>query len=225
MTTSDARPLPPPADRDAGFTLIDMLVALILLAVMSGLMVAFIGQFRTMKRIQTDLSAQMELDALAGYLETSIGNAMPLTFVEDYVEQRISFKGDASELRFVTIARQGTLSFGLRETRISLQGGEPLKTLVQDFVPRRVDETARTAATGSVDLAGNLSALKFQYLSYDMATHSPLWSETWNNRAGLPAAVRITLVAERNGKTMTATGQAILKLAAGTPPVERPVEY
>lgn len=225
MTTGDVMELPPPDNQRAGFTLIDMLVALILLAVMSGLMAAFIGQFRTMKRIQTNLSAQMELDALVGYLETSIGGAMPLTLVKDYVEQRISFEGGPSELQFVTIARQGALSFGLRETRISLKGGEPLKTLVQDFAPRRVDQAIRIAATSSVDLAGNLSALKFQYLSYDMATHSPSWNDNWSARAGLPAAVRITLAAERNGKTMTATGQAILKLAGSTPAIDRPVEF
>jgi hypothetical protein len=62
-------------------------------------------------------------------------------------------------------------------------------------------------------------------ISYDMATHSPLWNDTWSNRAGLPAAVRITLAAERNGRTLTATGRAFLKLAAGVPAIERPVEY
>lgn len=213
-----------PDDPRGGFSLIDMLVTLILLSVVTGLMAAFIGQFRTIKRIQTDVSAQMELDALAGYLETTIGNAMPLPFVEDQVEKRISFEGSSSGLRFVTIGRQGALSFGLRETRISLRGDERLKTLVQDFVPRRLDETARTNATSSVDLAGNLATVTFQYLSYDMATHAPLWNESWTSRSGLPAAVRITLTAERNGRTLTAAGQAILKLSAGAPPIERPLE-
>lgn len=225
MSSEDAIRVQAPDDPRGGFSLIDMLVALILLAVMSGLMAAFIGQFRTIKRIQTDVSARMELDALAAYLEDTIGNAMPLPFVEDQVEKRISFIGTPSELRFVTIARQGALSFGLRETKVFLKGDDRLKTLVQDFAPRRLDEAVRTAATSSVDLAGNLSGLTFQYLSYDLATHAPLWSDSWTSRTGLPAAVRITLAAERDGRTLAASGQAIIKLAAGTPPVERPIEY
>jgi hypothetical protein len=196
-----------------------MLVALVLLAVISGLMTAFIGQFRTINRIRMDTSARMELEAVTAYLESAIGGALPRPFIEIQAERRFSFEGTATSLRFVTIARKGVAAFALRETGIVLAGDGPRKTLVQDFAPRRLDATVKNAATTSIDLAGDVAALTFEYLSYDPTTKAPLWTESWVSRPGLPAAVRISITAERNGKLVTAEGQAVLALSAGSQPV------
>lgn len=214
-----ARP-PAPSEPTAGFSLIDMLVALVVLAVISGLMAAFIGQLRTINRIRADVAARTELTALIAYLETSIGGALPRPFVEGSAERRFSFEGTATGLRFVTVARKGVSAFALRETGIVLRGDGALKTLVQHFVPRRLDAKARQSATTSIDLAGDVAALTFEYLSLDPATAAPLWSRDWLSLPGLPVAVRIRLTAERNGKLMTVDGQAVLKLSAGAPPAE-----
>jgi type II secretory pathway component PulJ len=204
-------------DPRAGFSLVDMLVALVLLAVVSGLMASFIGQFRVINRLRTDRTAQMELDALAGYLENTIGSAMTLPFVAGQEEQRLSFEGTATKLRFVTIARQGARSFGLRESGISLKD----KTIVQDFSPRRLDKTDRASASTSIDLAGGVALLEFRYLSYDATTRQPRWTTEWLSRSGLPAAVRIAVAAERNEKMLRSDGHAILKMATGETRLEQ----
>lgn len=220
MSSARATARSPASEPTAGFSLIDMLVALVVLAVISGLMAAFFGQLRTINRIRADVAARTELDALTAYLEGSIGGALPRPFVEGSAERRFSFEGTATRLRFVTIARKGVFAFALRETDIALGGDGGLKTLVQQFSPRRLDAKARRSATTSINLAGDVAELSFEYLSHDPATDAPLWSQDWLSRPGLPAAVRIRLTAERNGKLMTADGQAVLKLSAGSQPAE-----
>lgn len=211
MTASTG--LPPEDSAAGGFSLVDMLVALVLLSVTAGLMAAFIGQFRTITRMQTDVSAQTEMDALASYLEDTIGNALPMSFIDNQSDKRFSFEGTASKLRFVSIARQGVKAFGLRETGILLDGDSESKTLHQRFEPRRLDPDKRAAAAASIRLAENITGLKLQYLSYDPATLAPLWTNEWIARAGLPAAVRFEIRAQRNDKMLTASGYAILKLS------------
>jgi type II secretory pathway component PulJ len=202
-------------DPAGGFSLIDMLVALVLLSVVAGLMAAFLGQFRVIMRLQSNVSAQMELDALAAYLEDTIGSALPLPLIEDQGEKRLSFEGTETGVRFVTIARQGVKAFGLRETSLSMKGDGKLRTLVQDFYPRRLDEAERLAAATSIGLAENVETLTFQYLSYNASTTVPVWTDSWRAKSGLPAAVRIKVTARRDRNILTASGYAVLKLSEG----------
>ena len=81
----------------AGFTLIEMLVALILLAILGWLMMSFLGQLSAVKRLQGEVSAQTELNALAGYLEQSVGGALPLAFINGNAEKLISFEGSSDD--------------------------------------------------------------------------------------------------------------------------------
>lgn len=216
MTTACGSAGLEPGSPEAGFSLIDMLVALALLAVMSGLMASFLGQFRTIGRLQQDAEAQSELEAVMSYLEQTIGAAMPLPLIHLPPERRASLEGTAPSLQFVAVARQGVQSFGLRETEIGLKGDGDAKTLVQIFRPRRLDETAQTAAAVSVELARGVGGITFRYLSHDPATGEPVWSDAWKDRSGLPAAVRITLTVTREGKVLSVQGEALLKLAEGS---------
>lgn len=198
---------------EAGFSLVDMLVALTLLAVMAGLMASFVGQFRTISRLQQEAEARAELEAVLAYLQETIGSAMSLPLVHSPVARRTPFEGTASGLQFVAVARQGVQSFGLRETEVALRGEGDTKTLLQIFHPRRLDEGARAAAAVRVELARDIRAIAFSYLSYERTTSEPVWSDEWKNQGRLPAAVRITLTAARAGKGMSVEGEALLKLS------------
>ena len=199
---------------EAGFSLVDTLVALALLAVMSGLMASFVGQFRTIGRLQQDAEAQGELEAVIIYLQGTIAAAMPLPLLRSPPEQRFSLEGGPDSIEFVATARQGVSSFGLRETAIALEGKGDVRTLVQTFRPRRLD--ARAAALLSVELARGVGAIAFRYLGYEGASRKPVWSEEWKARPGLPAAIRIELTARRNGETVLVSGVALLKLSNGS---------
>lgn len=209
-------------EQSAGFSLIDMLVALVLLSIISGLMVAFIGQFRVLQRVKTDIATKMEMEALASYLEGTIGSAMPLPFLDNQADTRFVFEGAKSRLRFTTIARQGLASFGLRETNLALKGNSDLQILVQDFYPRRVDEQARTAATTTIELASDIKAVEFEYLTYEPETRTPIWSNEWLGKNGLPAAVRFVLTTVRDGKPRPVSGYAVVSLATDIYPETAP---
>jgi prepilin-type N-terminal cleavage/methylation domain-containing protein len=71
-----------PNGHEGGFSLIEVLVALVLLSVIAGLMTGFMGQFRILKRVQSENAAQLEVEALAGFLGESISGAMPLHLID-----------------------------------------------------------------------------------------------------------------------------------------------
>lgn len=197
-------------DAEAGFSLVDMLVALTLLAIMSGLMASFTGQFRTIGRMNDDVAAKAEIEALADYLGRAVGTALPLSLLRSDPMRRSPFEGDSSHLRFVTTARQGIETVSLRETEISLQGEGDRRTLVQRFTPRRRDAEVRDAAAMRVELARGINSLRLRFLSYDKITHAPVWSDDWVGENGLPAAVSIDIVAVRDGTSVSAEGLGVL---------------
>jgi type II secretory pathway component PulJ len=201
-------------DQASGFSLIDMLVALILISLLAALMMGFLGQLRSIKRIQADMTSRAELDALAAYLEDAIAASTPLPFIKSDPEERISFTGDRTKVSFVTIARRGARSFGLRETTIELEGAGRSQKLIQTLRPRRFSTSDQAVQETSVPLAENITSLEFRYLYYEGEPRRPLWTEEWASKPGLPAAVQIDLLAVRNGRTVTASRRAIIMLAA-----------
>jgi type II secretory pathway component PulJ len=199
-----------PPEANGGFSLVDMLVALLLLAIISGLMATFIGQFRVINRLQDSASIQIELNALAGYLEDSISRAMPLPLTGNR-ERRQFLLGTENSIRYVEVARRGLRSFGLTEAVLSLKNVvEPHRiTLVQQHHPRRLG----TTAADQIELAEGVVSLKFKYLSYDTTTRSAAWLDEWSTTGTLPVAVRFDLVVDRAGKSFATAGYAVLSLA------------
>lgn len=197
----------------AGFTLVDMLVALSLLAIIAVLTTGFFNQLRSIKRIQDETAIQMELAALSAYLEQVIERAMPLPLVDEALTERHYLVGTRASLRFITIIRQGTRSFGLRDTVFSLVTDADRAALVQNSLPRRIDVSDLRELGRSITLANDALSIEFSYLTYDPASYAPIWVEEWARPRALPSAIRFELAVERGGKTYASTGHALLRLA------------
>ncbi|MER9560104.1 hypothetical protein [Mesorhizobium sp. M0323] len=189
-----------------------MLVGLALVGVISSLMIVFLGQARTIMRIEKATEMQMEVDAASRFLETAISRAEPLPLSKSSPDNVIYLSGESTRIEFNGIQAIGFSSSALREIAISLGGedqAEDTLTIVQK--PRRGSETSNSSDSQSVRLIAGVTAIKFEYL--DGSPGASLWSDSWSAQRRLPAAVRFTISVDRDGAAYSSAGFARLELA------------
>ncbi|MER9934326.1 hypothetical protein [Mesorhizobium sp. M0088] len=189
-----------------GFALIDVLVGMALIGVITSLMMVFLGQARTMVRIEKATEFQMEVDAASRFLETAISHAEPLPLSKSSPDQVLYLNGDAARIEFNAVQAIGFKSSALREIAVSL-GGSAL-AIVQKT--RRGSAAGASTQSEPVRLLGGVSAIRFEYLDGSAASS---WLPNWNTPRRLPAAVRFTVSVMRDGAAYSARGFARLDLA------------
>ncbi|MGX5830921.1 PulJ/GspJ family protein [Mesorhizobium sp. 43Arga] len=213
--SSGAKAHPQPSAPVAGFALIDVLVGLALIGVITSLMMVFLGQARTMMRIEKATEFQMEVDAASRFLETAISHAESLPLSKSSPDQVLYLSGDGAWVEFNAVQAIGFKSSALREITVSLgDGGQTGAALAIVQKTRRGSKPGASVSSEPVQLIGGVSAMKFEYL--DNALAPPSWLPGWNTPRRLPAAVRFTLSVVRDGAAYSSRGFARLDLA-GTP--------
>lgn len=206
----DGKSRPEPSASAAGFALIDVLVGLALIGVISSLMMVFLGQARTMMRIEKATEFQMEVDAASRFLETAISHAEPLPLSKSSPDQVLYLSGDGARIEFNAVQAIGFKSSALREIVVSL-GGQSGGALAIVQKTRRGSKPGASISSEPVRLIGGVSAMKFEYL--DSTQASPSWLPGWNAPRRLPAAVRFTVSVVRDGAAYSSRGFARLDLA------------
>ncbi|MCP9229989.1 general secretion pathway protein GspJ [Mesorhizobium sp. LMG 17147] len=196
-----------------GFALIDVLVGLALVGVISSLMIVFLGQARTMMRIEKAIEMQMEVDAASRFLETAISHAEALPLSKSSPDNVIYLSGEPARIEFNGVQAIGFSSSALREISVSL-GSEDSRA--ENFLaifqkPRRGNETGSSTASEPVRLIAGVTAIKFEYLDNSAGPSS--WSDKWSAQRRLPTAVRFTISVDRDGATYSSAGFARLELA------------
>ncbi|MES0158015.1 general secretion pathway protein GspJ [Mesorhizobium sp. M0018] len=175
-------------------------------------MIVFLGQARTMMRIEKATEMQMEVDAASRFLETAISRAEPLPLSKSSPENVIYLSGEPGRIEFNGVQAIGFRSSALREIAVSLaseEHAEDTLTIVQK--PRRGSENSNSSDSQSVRLIAGVTAIKFEYL--DGSPGASLWSDTWSAQWRLPAAVRFTISVDRDGAAYSSAGFARLELA------------
>ncbi|MFD2055870.1 hypothetical protein ACFSQT_23235 [Mesorhizobium calcicola] len=203
---------PGPSASVEGFALIDVLVGLALIGVITSLMMVFLGQARTMVRIEKATEFQMEVDAASRFLETAISHAEPLPLSKSSPDQVLYLNGDSAQIEFNAVQAIGFKSSALREIAVSLgDGGQAGGALGIVQRTRRGSEPGVSTQSEPVRLISGVSAVRFEYL--DNAAAASLWSPSWTAARRLPAAVRFTISVLRDGAAYSSRGFARLDLA------------
>ncbi len=212
-----ATPDPRHETATAGFTLVEVLVALILVAVMSSLMVVFIGQAGALVRIDSASEAETEVNAAVRFLETTIANAEPLPLLPSNPDQVHYLQGAVSEIQLNAIQPVGFGTNALRQIAIGLR--KPVNTATgtrYDLV--LANRTRRVQAEDpkkEVLLLADVTGLSFEYL--ENTPDGLNWLPTWQSLRRLPLAVRIRLEILRGGKAYSSNGLVRLDLATTDP--------
>lgn len=180
---------------ERGFTLIEMLVSLVVLALIMGLLAGGARLLRgTGDRLADATAAMAEVTLVAELLQTRLGDAVGLE-AGPAGQTIAAFDGTAERLRFVSLA-------------LAIAPGEPLVALelLRDeaggLVLARAELAASEPDLAALDdperaerrrLAGGVSGLDFAYFGQKVGAGSASWHDSWQDQPVLPRAVRIEL--------------------------------
>ncbi|WP_085854718.1 hypothetical protein [Palleronia marisminoris] len=182
--------------------LIELLVALSIVAIMSAVMAGFLGQLRTVGRVGDEVAIRAELSAAADHLARTISaaRAMPLSAPEARAGTDTNSRGqpalvgEGAGLRFVAVTPRGFSTNGLSEVTIASRraGGE--LSLIEILRPARPGGASIVAEVVVIE---GLDGAEFSYVDADGAVRAA-WSEE-----KLPVGVRITLTRDHSNRPVS----------------------
>ncbi|MGB8818470.1 MAG: prepilin-type N-terminal cleavage/methylation domain-containing protein [Rhizobiaceae bacterium] len=193
------------AGGEAGFSLAEVLVALVLISVLAGTMAVMTGQFRRLIDISGRNGEQLALQAAARHMARLIEQAelMPLDAGDG--GKAVYLAGEKTQVRFVAMTRLGAQMQGLRSVSFEVT---PDQDLVQTSLSRRkgTDRVLPSAAL----MTANVLAAEFAYFgSLDPDNGKPVWHESWAEPGRLPLAVSVHVTRmAKGGQTLTASDVA-----------------
>ncbi|MDR0183588.1 prepilin-type N-terminal cleavage/methylation domain-containing protein [Lysobacter arvi] len=199
MTRESRRP---PRARDAlGFTLIEVLIAMVLLVAGLALAFATLGAAtRTTARGEAMAERSERMRSVEGFLRTRIAGTRPIPFDIDQTRAiAVRFIGERERMRFVAdipdyLGRGGPY---LHDVRIEDAGDGVRMTLALTMVQAGKTVEERDPRPPELLVEG-LREARFRYRSLDQEGRLGDWVDEWEATEQLPLLVEVTMV-DRNG--------------------------
>lgn len=177
---------------EAGFTLVEMLVVLVLTAVMAAMMVGGIRQMQTWTQLEKRQSAQSALEAVADHMSGELAGALSLPLLVRDGDEFAPMIGSSDSIRFVAVIRTGFSAEALREVSYATESSPTAVTLIRKSQEHRLPREDEILPVQSEELYTGLSKLTFGYLTPN-ADNAMTWLDSWDKKAKLPIAVRIEI--------------------------------
>lgn len=182
-----------------GFTLLELTIAMVLLALMAAMMfgsLSFAG--RSWDGGEAKAAQVNEMRQTEEYLRAQLGSQFPLR-ARKVAEFPLHFAGDRDEMRYAAALPSRVAEGGVYYFRIAVVREGDKSLLVQERMipePDALDAPEFRDAARSV-LADGIAELKIGYFGRDPGaaeTEAPSWRDTWDDTQRLPLLVRIDIV-------------------------------
>jgi len=181
--------------RAAGFTLVELLLAITLMSILLGLTYTGLrAATRSSQRGELLLAAGGELRAAHQFIRRQLNQMLPLSYAEsdDAEAVRIVFEGDAAHIKYVA-PMPGYLGTGGPQVQVvevadDGDGGFVIRfshALLQGFTEERLHDR------DPVLLLEGVKSAEFAFLGKDEEGELTDWSNTWDQPEQLPVAVRL----------------------------------
>ena len=178
-------------DQEAGFTLVELLVSVTLLAMLT---IVLAGGMKLATSRFTRDSGRVERAArialVQDFVNAKLADARPVLDL-NAASRRIAFEGRATEVLFLAPAsesapKSGLMTFGLR-FRPSSSGDGRLELGTRSF-----DVPSPSAGRTTV-LLDHVAKLRFSYYGPAGPGGTPGWTDVWDSPQLLPQLIRISL--------------------------------
>ena len=185
-----------------GFTLLELTIALVLLALMAAMMfgsLSFAG--RSWDGGEAKATQVNEMRQTEEFLRAQLGAQFPLR-ARKVAEFPLWFTGERDEVRFAAALPSRVAEGGIYFFRLAVVKDGDKSLLVQERIipdPASLDEPVFTDADRSV-LAEGIAELKIGYLGRDAGAadaDNPTWRDKWEDKQRLPMLLRIDVIPEK----------------------------
>jgi len=182
-------------DGEAGFTLVELLVALALTAAIASFVVSGFHIVRRAWVISYDRESAEEVDAAATQLHGLLAKTMPVTTIDEVDRiERLLFDGRTDTITLVTLSEATAFQGGLMRVRMSWRDRPPLPgrnaalvlhTAVFRANPRLVFESE------PVVLFRDVVGFSLRYFGAPGLGKPPQWHSEWFGREQMPLAMLV----------------------------------
>lgn len=174
-----------------GFTLIETLVVLALVATMTGLMAISISQVGKIRETQKQELEEMRLLDSLRVMKTDLGNAISIPLISTENADRAVLLGSAGEIVFVAYVAVGFRSWGLREVRYLLKVNKDGRHyLVRELRPHRFAREPLKDSDVETIVLGAFEATRFQFRERNASSG---FVDSWRTEPDFPSVVQIEL--------------------------------
>lgn len=181
------------APRSQGFTLVELLVAITLFALLS---VLLFGGLRFGMRATEAGTAQLdftdEIAAATGFLRSQLADAQPLEKDDGEGGKSVAFEGEPDSLEFVALPPAFLAQGGWYTLHLGVERKEGHEVLAVRWRLVRQDQ-ASDAVSPPQDsvLLDRVKTVEFGYFGALVSGDPPQWNAQWRGVGELPALVRL----------------------------------
>ena len=189
---------PAVVSRDAGFTLLELLVSLALLSLLMAMMSQALYNVRQANRAGERAGSDAAVGSVRMVLSRIISEARPIRSAGSQHQGRPLIDGREDRLRLVTSFSAGGAFGGLNDTQISLQSDKTGKTadlVVDQALFRQPGSQFGTIMPRPLhaELLRNVTGLTFRYFGVAEFEGNARWHKTWRYPSRLPTLIEISL--------------------------------
>lgn len=203
--------------RQAGFTLLEILLAIVLLALLiAGAYGGISASVRAMHAGERAIERVDRVRTASEFLRRQISRILPLAFAQTETDRYV-FQGSADFMRFVA-PMPGYLSHGgpYVQTLELVPGQGGMQLVFTSAMLNGFDlQKSQGESTPPVVLLEHIRAGKFEYRALDDQGQLTNWSSTWDEMQTTPLMVQIALDLEAGGQVTWPTMAVSLMLDAG----------
>jgi general secretion pathway protein J len=191
---------------EAGFSLIEMLVAITVLALVLAMLPGTFSLAHRTWDATAVLDQRARQDGGRSFLQARLAEAMPVFEPVGAGAVQLVFTGSAEALTFVAPSANGPQGAGLYrftlESKPQGSAGNALTVAVAPFVLKRGRDTDTMPAEQHV-LYDGITSASFRYFGRkDLRTATPSWQGAWTRRDALPDAVELAITSGRTTRTI-----------------------
>jgi prepilin-type N-terminal cleavage/methylation domain-containing protein len=184
------------ASRESGFTLIEVLVTLALLALVLALAAEGVRYARSTWNAAAKLDQHSSSEMSETFLRARLAEAMPIYEQRKAGVMQILFQGTREAVSFVAPAPNGPAGAGLyRYTLEAVAAAAAQHSLIVKLAPHQgtLAEAMAESLPDRHELVRNIKSVSFRYFGRSEIKAQPAWHSAWTRTDAMPSLVEIAV--------------------------------